>query len=563
MSFVKFPINVKPSRVTVNLQHQHEIFQSPVTGIQQVAARGGAYWRWTIEYKDISLEERDIVQSFLMSCRGSLNHFKVSDFSNYSINGIASSWVDLYNGAGDFLEQNDINSFTVNNAVFNHRILSGGGLLMTRKIAGAVLTPYETNSTNSVEGGNTYILRIKSTNDDVLGSGLRLTAGSYYQLIYSPKLSSAGQLSAPVNVNTPSLLDRVSVRVDADSSFIGSQLQLYNLTFARAALVANSENLITQSNSFADANWAVGRGNLASSYDEGPSGATAYYGAAWKLFKTTQTNTRTILYQQVTKNQTQSIFTASIYAKADDLSELRLHLYNNGESDRVDAIFWLNSGTYSNLTAVGSFARPCAKIYHIANSWYRCSVSAMTNSLNSIGIMATPCSGTGFQFTGNGSHGVLIYGAQVNEHPYATRYIPTDSDSLNGSNWQTGANLAIAGLPVNTFIAAAGTKFEIITRYHSDVASQYEQSEFKRLTRDFYSTNDGLGNIYFDPPIRNAPQTTRSAIADNFFCETMHNAVIFDRPEMKARLLGNTVQYIEKPLQMTDITFDIVEDLTE
>jgi hypothetical protein len=43
----------------------------------------------------------------------------------------------------------------------------------------------------------------------------------------------------------------------------------------------------------------------------------------------------------------------------------------------------------------------------------------------------------------------------------------------------------------------------------------------------------------------------------------MHNPVIFDRPEMTARLLGGTVQYIEKPLQLTDVVFEVIEDLSE
>jgi hypothetical protein len=32
---------------------------------------------------------------------------------------------------------------------------------------------------------------------------------------------------------------------------------------------------------------------------------------------------------------------------------------------------------------------------------------------------------------------------------------------------------------------------------------------------------------------------------------------------MKARLLNGTIQYIDKPLRMTDIVFDVLEDLTE
>ena len=79
MSLIPYPSYIKPARQSSQLTRSDELFQSPVTGIQQTASRGNAYWRQTIEYRDLSDAERDIVQAFLMKCKGSLNSFKIQD----------------------------------------------------------------------------------------------------------------------------------------------------------------------------------------------------------------------------------------------------------------------------------------------------------------------------------------------------------------------------------------------------------------------------------------------------------------------------------------------------
>jgi hypothetical protein len=74
----------------------------------------------------------------------------------------------------------------------------------------------------------------------------------------------------------------------------------------------------------------------------------------------------------------------------------------------------------------------------------------------------------------------------------------------------------------------------------------------------------GVATLNFDPPIRNAPQHGYAPISSPAFNgETIHNPVIFHKPEMKGRLLAGSVQYIDKPLKAMDIVFDVIEDMTE
>ena len=105
---IKFPSQIPPMQVVQELVRTDEQFISPVTGIQQIATRGNAFWRWSFQYKDLSLTERDILQAFLMKCQGPINNFKVSDPANYTIPGDISTWTDIYSNYGSFVR--DVNS---------------------------------------------------------------------------------------------------------------------------------------------------------------------------------------------------------------------------------------------------------------------------------------------------------------------------------------------------------------------------------------------------------------------------------------------------------------------
>lgn len=558
-NLIPYPSHIKPSRVTVQLARSDEIFISPLTGAQQAASRGNAYWQWTIEYDDLSLSERDIVQSFLTKCKGPLNYFKIPDFGLYSISGGMSDWVDLFNNDGEFVNAAQASEFTLS-ANMDFDIFQGEGLNSRRQIVGTLTAVRKTfvNSLNLVQGA-TYIARSKFHSNDPMS--MALSVGSLDQQLFSTNIFSIGQNSAPVFIDEATSRIDVSIKnQNVSNAKVGDSYRLKDFQFSRCLLVSNSENLLTQSNSFEDAHWSLSRSNLLSSYDTGHDGVS---GAAWKYFKDAQVNTRGLLFNTYSKVQTEDIFTASIYAKADELSELEIRMYNNGEADRVDAVFWLNSGTFTSLNALGAFIRPYARIDAVGDDWYRCSVTAVANSLNAIGAIFTICSGGGNQFTSNGSDGILIQDAQLVNFPFPKQRVQTASDAVVGSNnLQTGNQLYVAGMDPDE-IYFSGTRFELITRYYNQGDNVYERSEYKRMTSNVKANKEGWGVIEFEPPIRNAPVFERSNIFGDHLGETLHPAVIIDNPELKAHLVAGTIQYTEKPLQLTDITFDIIEDLSE
>jgi hypothetical protein len=566
----------------VNLERTDEMFQSPATGIQQVASRGNAFWRWTYELKDISLSERETVQAFLAKCRGSLNTFKVSDPANYEIRGSVSDWVDLYSDQGQFVTDAGSADAKINSQFFGNPGIASH--ITDEQIVRATWENYvsvgyvnhvdATGIRSQLESGKAYVTRIKFfQHPDRVATRFshRVTSSTAtYLMQASPRVNSTGMISAPFYVADSA--EGYSVAVVAWTNITGNPATagrkgdyfgIADYRLARCALVANSENLLKQSNAFDISPWSTTRTTVDSGYGElGPTGVNSY---AWKLYGNTQTNTEHYLSQTHTKIMTEDIYTLSVYARADPNAvtarELRLRLQTNG-SNKTDAIFWLQSGTITNGGTAGNFYRGTANIFDVGSGWYRCSITGLVNSLNNIAAIIYPTSGTSPVYTNNGSDGVLIADAQLTKHPFAGHFMPTTDTAVVGTNWQTGSNLIVDGLDPGDRIKA-GTRCEIVNQFANAGSGKYERREFKKITEEVGVGPEGWAILPIDPPIRNAPETMRMSGEQQNFGETMHNPVIFSNPELTARLLGGTVQYIEKPLQLTDVVFEVIEDLSE
>jgi len=553
MSLIPYPNQIKPARQTSMLERKDEMFVSPITGIQQTASRGNAYWRHTIEYRDLSDSERDIVQAFLMKCRGSLNTFRLPDFGNYEISGAASDWVDIFSGNGSFRNQADLDAFIV--GVNADAILIVDGLNYERRNpAGSLVNKL---NINSLTAGASYINRFKffGGNDAAV---MAIVGSSYHNIVGPSYVRSAGQVSAPFfahvgSANKAGLIDTTGMTVK-----IGDQRHIGDMVLSRCALVSNSENLLTYSNEFDHADWSSFLMSVDSGYGDNPTGVTS---GAWKLNGTG--SGYHYVYQAYTKPMTEGIYNFLVNARAVEHDVLRMIIGDElGAGNQASVLFYLNSGTHNVVTNGGVFERGSARIYDVGSSWYKCSLSTLVSSSNAVRGELYINSGAGSTYDMPDSYGLEIANAQLREHPFPGHYVPTTDTIVVGSGWQTGAKLYVEGLESDAIMFKAGARFEIINRYYNDTANVYERSEFKRLTADLRTHREGWGVLEFDPPIRNAPETQRSVRYGTHLGETMHNAVVFDNPETTCRLVGNTIQYIEKPLKLTDIVFDVIEDLT-
>lgn len=198
---------------------------------------------------------------------------------------------------------------------------------------------------------------------------------------------------------------------------------------------AGATNIILRSQEFDNASWPKDEATVTSNAGVAPDGTTT----ADKLIDTTAASTFHYTAQFFTG--TAQTYAQSVYAKAAELSWIELRLWN-GASNVAQAYFDLGNG------AIGTVTSGTATIESVGNGWYRCTVAgALASTSGSCGHYILLATGNnGAIFTGNGSQGVLIWGAQLELGPFATSYIATTTAAVaRGSDNGTITNLASIG----------------------------------------------------------------------------------------------------------------------
>jgi len=175
-----------------------------------------------------------------------------------------------------------------------------------------------------------------------------------------------------------------------------------------------STNLITNSNDFSVSSWIeTGVTSTLSATELSPSGndyATLLFGDV-----TTASTKRTRSSHSTTLLTAHSF---SVYVKAD--SRNYIQLVNSGDSQGY-ANFDIANGIVGTL---GS--KSTSKITSLSNGWFRCELTTDATTVNSqFMIYLADNNISNFASTSNGTEGVYIWGAQLEELSYSTSYIPT------------------------------------------------------------------------------------------------------------------------------------------
>jgi len=189
-------------------------------------------------------------------------------------------------------------------------------------------------------------------------------------------------------------------------------------------------NLLQRSEEFDNAYWTKNNATVTANDAVAPDG----YANADKLVENTN-NT----YHGLRATITSSInpFSFSVFAKSFSGNRyLQLRMAND-ISGSISALFDLDIGTIIVDTTLygGGYSVSPSKIISLGNGWYKCTVSGnKTDNVgnNNIEInLSSTISGTEVDpYTGDGTSGLFIWGAQLEEGSNATSYIPTTSAAV-------------------------------------------------------------------------------------------------------------------------------------
>lgn len=188
-----------------------------------------------------------------------------------------------------------------------------------------------------------------------------------------------------------------------------------------ALIEGGSTNLAVRSEEFDNASWINTRSSEVANDTIAPDGTKS----ADKLTEDATASNSHFLSQAITF--TASDYTFSVFVKGSERSQIALVL--NDGTNTVSRGFDLSSGT----TITGPFGDPDDfKIVDLGNGWFRCLITnTMIAAAGDIQIRLGD--GGSFSYNGDGSSGAYLWGAQVEEHPYATSYIRTEGSTVSRS----------------------------------------------------------------------------------------------------------------------------------
>lgn len=248
---------------------------------------------------------------------------------------------------------------------------------------------------HTASGAHNYGLEVPNPGvigDEVLLWGFQVEGGDI-ATAYIPTLTAA--VSTGPTANVPRL------------DYLGS-------TCGKLLLEPQRTNLVTYSEQFDNAAWTKtldGQVTITANTAVSPDGTTS----ADKMIPSAIAGFHCVQQQVSLSAGSASI---SVFAKAAEYSFLQI--FDALTTEYVN--FNLTNGT------VGSSDTYVGTIDSLGNGWYRCKATKTvpTGTFSArIGVVTSASAPRGQSFTGNGTNGLFIWGAQLEAGAYATSYIPT------------------------------------------------------------------------------------------------------------------------------------------
>jgi hypothetical protein len=178
-------------------------------------------------------------------------------------------------------------------------------------------------------------------------------------------------------------------------------------------------NLLTFSEQFDNAAWTKTGTTVTANSAVGPNGTIT----ADKLVATAAAGAHGLSSPMAITQAT--VYTSSCFAKQGEYRYAALTLSTSGFAI---AYFDLQTGV---VTSISGSTNPTANIVDVGDGWYRISITAPAGTAGAGGIFAISAPNT-LLFTGDGTSGIFIWGAQLELGSTATTYNPTTVKNLLG-----------------------------------------------------------------------------------------------------------------------------------
>jgi hypothetical protein len=327
-------------------------------------------------------------------------------------------------------------------------------------------------------------------------------------------------------------------------------------------------NLLLRSEDFS--NWTVTNGSVQSNVITAPDGNVT----ADKLVENSSTGNKEVNRGSITFTSGTSL-TYSCFVKAAERSLFRLAATTGFFDSGTQAYFDLTTGTVSLI--VGGVTS--ASIIPYPNGWYRCIATMLPTSSGTGNVFITLISGVSSNYTGDGTSGIYIWGAQLEAGAFPTSYIPTttstvtrtaDNASITGSNFSDFYN------PSEGTIYCSANNNPGVTTTTSRFFYAFERSDgtsadFIRkwiwngatglLLNSIYTSNSGPVAAEFNTTLETTNKRTAIAYKQNDFARSYNGStpstdnignlpVGIDRVRIGTNLSGHIAQLTYYPQRL-------------
>jgi hypothetical protein len=186
-------------------------------------------------------------------------------------------------------------------------------------------------------------------------------------------------------------------------------------------LEPQSTNLITYSEDFSDASWIKSDSSITSNSVISPDGSLN----ADKIIATATNGSHAVFVSISSATSSGSSYCYSFFAKAEQYTKTAIRIGGGGYSAQPMAVINLLNGTVVSQQGFTSVS-----VTNFNNGWYK--INAVFTATASVAPNIQPIAdgfittADNYTYTGDGTSGIYIWGAQLEQQSYATSYIPTN-----------------------------------------------------------------------------------------------------------------------------------------